>query len=139
MSDLMTPVERLVTRAADRVILVAPFVKLGVFTRLLRAIPEHVAEIVIITRWAPAEVAAGVSDPEIVSAAEGDGRVRVLLHHRLHAKIYVSDDRCLIGSANLTAKALGLTAQPNIEVLVELPTTSPHIAQVLDLLLQSSS
>jgi hypothetical protein len=78
------------------------------------------------------EVAAGVSDPEIAEIAEADGRPHILLCHNLHAKLYIADDRCLIGSANLTGRATGRVPDANIELLLEADTTHPEVQRVLD-------
>ena len=51
----------------------------------------------------------------------------MLLWPSLHAKYYRADSRCLIGSANLTAKALGWTHPSNIELLIEAPATHPRL------------
>ena len=123
--------------AEHRAVLVAPFIKRRVFEDLLAATP--VAEIVCVTRWSPIEVAAGVSDPEIIEAAATDGRTTILLKHDLHAKLYVGDARCLVGSANLTGKAVGRDRQSNLELLVEVGVDHPEVAALLELLLRSST
>jgi hypothetical protein len=128
----------LLRQAHFRVVLGAPFIKLRPFQEALQVIPGSVKDVVVVTRWSAAEVAAGVSDPEIISAVEADGRGRVLLRHDLHAKLYVADEVCLVGSANLTGKALGTAANPNVELLVEMPSTDPHVAKVLTVLLHAS-
>lgn len=124
-------IEALVLGAETAVTLVAPFVKKGVFESVLAAVPESVRQIDCVTRWTPAEVAAGVSDPEIWDVAEKDERVRIRLCSSLHAKLYRADDRCLVGSANLTGKATGLAAQSNIEILVEVPGDHGEVARIL--------
>ncbi|MEV0712738.1 phospholipase D family protein [Nocardia aurea] len=124
-------IEMLLSDAHDSVILVAPFVKRAVFNSLLAAIPASVQRIDCITRWTPSEVAAGVSDPEILEIAQVDPRVSVWLCATLHAKVYIADARCLVGSANLTAKATGRTPGPNIEILIETHTTHPEVDRVM--------
>lgn len=119
------------TGANGRVILVAPFVKREVLAATLSAAPTTVENIECITRWVPEEVAAGVSDPEIIELTEEDKRLRIALCPTLHAKLYLTGERCLIGSANLTGKATGRAASPNIEVLVEAPSAHPEIVRVL--------
>ncbi|MDX2966563.1 phospholipase D family protein [Streptomyces acidiscabies] len=121
----------LMKRATTRVILVAPFVKKAVFEETLASVPTSVEKIECVTRWTPAEVAAGVSDPEIIEAAERDERVQISLCPPLHAKIYVADDRCLVGSANLTGKATGRVPNANVELLLDAPVTHPEVQRVL--------
>ncbi|MGY2025885.1 phospholipase D family protein [Nocardia gipuzkoensis] len=124
-------IEDLIGDAQKQVTLVAPFIKREVLAGALSAVPASVEAIKCVTRWVPKEVAAGVSDPEIIELAENDQRLRIRLCPSLHAKLYLTDDRCLIGSANLTAKATGRTADPNIEILIEVPAVHPEVSRVL--------
>lgn len=118
--------------ARSRVVLVAPFIKLDVFAAALDAIPDSVRDITCITRWSIAEVAAGVSDPEIVEAARKDGnRCTVALFSELHAKLVLADDVSLVGSANLTGRATGLVQPENVELLVEVPSSHEEVAGLL--------
>ncbi|MFD5320013.1 phospholipase D family protein [Streptomyces sp. NPDC127098] len=125
-------IEQLLQRASERVVLIAPFIKKEVFRAALAAIPHRVEEVQCITRWSVAEVAAGVSDPEIAEIAEADGRARILLCHNLHAKLYIVDGRCLVGSANLTGRATGRVPDANIELLLETEASHPEIQRTLD-------
>ncbi|WP_395295265.1 phospholipase D family protein [Kitasatospora hibisci] len=124
-------IEQLLATATDRVILVAPFIKKEVFQAVLAAVPAGVVEITCVTRWSVSEVAAGVSDPEIAELAQQDGRAAIRLCHNLHAKLYVADGRCLVGSANLTGKATGRVPAANVELLVEVGTNHPEVQRVL--------
>lgn len=102
--------------ARESLVLVAPFIKAGALSRLLDHV--RVPSLTCVTRWLPGEIAAGVSDLaayEIVKAAGGN----LILRQDLHAKYYRGDSRVLVGSANITLAALGWSAQPNLELLVE--------------------
>ncbi|GAA1890372.1 phospholipase D family protein [Streptantibioticus ferralitis] len=131
-------IQQLLHTAHQRVVLITPFIKKGVFQAALDAIPDNVTDINCVTRWSVAEIVAGVSDPEIVDLAIADGRAQVRLCHNLHAKLYAADTRCLVGSANLTGRATGLVLEPNLEVLVETETTHPEVQRVLDAIDHSS-
>ncbi|MFI9014478.1 phospholipase D family protein [Streptomyces griseus] len=124
-------IEELMAGARGQVTVVAPFIKREVLAATLSTLPATVEDIECITRWVPEEVAAGVSDPEIIELAEDDKRLRIALCSSLHAKLYLSGDRCLIGSANLTGKATGRVPKANIEILVEAPATHPEVIRVL--------
>ncbi|MET8033250.1 phospholipase D family protein [Streptomyces sp. NPDC005345] len=124
-------IEQVLARASQRAILAAPFIKKEVFEAALAAIPSHVQDIQCVTRWSVAEVAAGVSDPEIADLAAADGRVCITLCHNLHAKLYAADGVCLIGSANLTGKATGRAPDSNIELLIETSTAHPEVQRLL--------
>ncbi|MFK4222107.1 phospholipase D family protein [Streptomyces sp. NPDC019890] len=124
-------IEGLLQNASRSVTLIAPFIKKPIFEAAVAAVPASVERIHCVTRWAPAEVAAGVSDPEIMELTESDKRVHIALCPALHAKIYVADDRCLVGSANLTGKATGRVPNANFELLVEAATAHPEVQRVL--------
>ncbi|MEV5329011.1 phospholipase D family protein [Nonomuraea sp. NPDC052634] len=124
-------IEELMMGAYGRVTLVAPFIKREVLIAALSAVPASVESIECTTRWVPEEVAAGVSDPEIIELAENDKRLRIALCPSLHAKLYLADERCLIGSANLTGKATGRVTNPNIEILIEASAAHPEVGRVL--------
>ncbi|OKJ72392.1 hypothetical protein AMK30_20690 [Streptomyces sp. CB02460] len=118
--------------AAEEVVIIAPFIKKAIFEETIAAVPSSVQKITCVTRWTPAEVAAGVSDPEIIEAAESDDRLSIALCPSLHAKLYRADGRCLVGSANLTGKATGRVPNANVELLLEVPTDHPEVQRVLD-------
>lgn len=96
--------------------LISPFVKVSA----LRTIIENVDPAVrlrVVARWIPAEIAIGVCDLEIFDLVAARGQAELFVHPLLHAKLYRFDERTFIGSANLTAKAMGWVAPSNIEIL----------------------
>nr|WP_202424716.1 phospholipase D family protein [Streptomyces sp. HUCO-GS316] len=117
--------------ATAEVLLIAPFIKKAIFEETVASVPSSVGKIACVTRWTPAEVAAGVSDPEIIEVAQSDERVSIALCPSLHAKLYGADDRCLVGSANLTGKATGRVPHANIELLLEAPVGHPEVQRIL--------
>ncbi|RYG85709.1 MAG: hypothetical protein EON59_11630 [Alphaproteobacteria bacterium] len=105
-------------RAAERdVLLVAPYIKARTLERLLEACAGSVA-LRVVTRWRLDEIAAGVSDLDVWPMLNARG-AQLWLHPNLHAKYYRADDRCVVGSANLTAAGLGWKSDANLEILVE--------------------
>src|SRR5690606_29509532 len=74
-----------------------------------------------VTRWRPEEIAAGASDLEVLDLIRARPRARLYIHPLLHAKFFRVDRRCLVGSANLTQRALGWTVPSNFELMLELP------------------
>ena len=127
----------LLGRAVRNVAVIAPFVKVNALRSLLDAIRKDV-HVRCVTRWLPRDVAAGVSDPEIMDALEERGNFSLSLVDRLHAKLYVSDDRCLVGSSNVTFAGMGeRTDDSNIEVLVETAADDPAIVATLHEIMQA--
>jgi hypothetical protein len=106
-------------------ILVAPFITAAGMDVVLSALPAD-SSLTVFTRWRASEVAAGVSDPSIISSVRARGG-RVFLNDSLHAKVYVFDDSlAFVGSANLTERGLGVGDRSNLETLAALrpPPTS---------------
>lgn len=113
--DLDNHVRRHLAGAVRTVVVAAPFIKADALSRILEEVPAA-ANLVIYTRWRVDEVAAGVSDPQILEPVEARGG-EVWLCDELHAKLFVADDCALVGSANVTGAALGLSRRPNLELL----------------------
>jgi PLD-like domain len=125
-------IRALLRGAKNEVSIIAPFIKTGALKSLLEAIPAHV-HVRCITRWLPKDIAAGVSDPEIIDLLEQRGHFSLSLVDILHAKIYIADKTCLAGSANVTQPGLGGTdAQTNIEILVETTVDDSSVAETLE-------
>ena len=116
--------------ASGEVSVIAPFIKTDALRSLLDVIPPG-TYLHCVTRWLPREIAAGVSDPEILDMLEERGNSTLSLVDRLHAKLYVAGERCLAGSANVTLTGLGEGDDRNIEVLVETTVDDPGIAATL--------
>lgn len=120
----------LLEKAENRVVLCAPFIKATVLQTILSVVPETVP-VKIVTRWRAAEVAVGISDLEVLQTATDRPNTELWLLDNLHAKLYLADDKCLVGSANLTASALGWSKNSNIELLISAKSTDSDIAFLL--------
>src|SRR4051812_35805335 len=107
---------QLCREARSTLVLCAPFAKCSVIARALAEVEGDV-RVELFTRWRPEEVAAGVSDTAVLDLVVAHGGA-VYLCDRLHAKFYRCETKALVGSANLTATALGWVEQPNLELLL---------------------
>jgi hypothetical protein len=124
-------IKELVRGAKRKVILCAPFIKAKVLRIVLGAVPQGVP-VRIITRWRPAEVAVGLSDLEAYDIAKERPHTELGLIDSLHAKLYLADDDCLVGSANLTATALGWCEDSNLEILLPARCSDPDVVRLLE-------
>lgn len=122
--------KELVATAQNEVTLCAPFIKEQALQIILSAIRPSVY-VRVVTRWRPEEVAAGVSDLEVFELVGDRGHAKLELLDELHAKIFIADERCLIGSANITATALGWSKKPNVEFLTELAIGNNDVQSLL--------
>lgn len=117
--------------------IIAPFIKVEALGTLLDIVPPGVF-LRCVTRWMPRDIAAGVSDPEILDLLEERGNFKLTLVDRLHAKLYISGARCLVGSANITASGLGQSqGEDNIELLVESTTNDSAVIETLHAIAQT--
>ena len=123
--------------AQHRVVLVSPFIKKTALTRALGAIPSGVP-VEVFTRWRADEIASGVSDLSIWDDLCQRPGASLRLCDRLHAKAYVVDREALVGSANLTATALGWASRPNLELLTKLPAQSAEVVRLQEILSNES-
>ncbi|MFM6208190.1 phospholipase D family protein, partial [Planktothrix sp.] len=98
--------QNLCLNAQVEIIIAAPFIKASILKKLLDSIKSGLP-IKCVTRWFPEEVLAGVTDLEVWLIIESYPNSSLWLRNDLHAKYYRADQQCLIGSANLTANALG--------------------------------
>lgn len=124
-------VKALVQSAEREVLLCAPFVKSYVLKILFEHVPASVPT-KIVTRWRAEEIASGVSDLQVFDLVNQRSRTTLMLHDTLHAKLYLADDACLIGSANLTGAALGWSKHPNLEILLKADRSDLHVGKLLE-------
>jgi PLD-like domain len=116
--------------ATSSVVLAVPFIKVAPFERLIDAIHAQV-RVDVFTRWLPDEIAAGVSDLAVFDVVKARGACLHLVDD-LHAKLFVVDNReILMGSANVTAAALGLSPRPNVELVASITPTPQELALFL--------
>lgn len=126
ISPLGKKLENLCNLASEEIVLVAPFIKAPILQRILAEIKESI-QIKCITRWIPEEILAGVSDLEVWTVINSFPNASLWLRDNLHAKYYRADTQCLIGSANLTSKALGCSQSNNLELLIQLSANESEL------------
>lgn len=124
-------IKALVASAKREVLLCAPFIKVGALKVILSVLPKGVS-LRVITRWRVEEVACGVSDLEVFDVVGALENANLKLLNELHAKLYLADENCLIGSANLTGAALGWSTKPNVELLLGAQRANPEIAALIE-------
>lgn len=105
----------LVSSAERNILIVAPFIRSEALSRLAEKIPNHI-KTNIVTRWRPADLVSGVSDLAVYDLAVSR-EFSLFVRYDLHAKYYAADDKCLMGSPNLTLTALGWSKPSNLELL----------------------
>ena len=115
------------SNAERDVLIVAPFIQGGALSTLLEKIPSEVQK-TIVTRWRPADVVSGVSDLAVYNIAEKAG-AGLFLRYDLHAKLFCGDDKCVVGSANVSGAGLGWHAGHNLELVIAVPRSRNEVAR----------
>lgn len=85
----------------------------------------------VVTRWRAVEVALGVSDLAVFDVVNDRENTELFLIDELHAKLFVADNFCLAGSANVTAAALGWSKSPNLELLLDVARDDPYVQALM--------
>ncbi len=120
--DLHETLIKLSKQATRSIEIFSPYIKKGTLARLIEALPNRDFSISVITTWNIKDLASGVTDLEVYPYCKENG-IYLFINNRLHLKTYLVDyGKVLTGSANLTARGMGLAKESNYETLVELPT-----------------
>ena len=104
---------------ADEVVLSAPYMKVTALAQIIKGITGGLR---VVSRWAPQDIASGVSDIECRNLVTDRGG-RFFLSPNLHAKYYRFSNAIFIGSANLTPTGMGFGYNSNLEILCSPPDT----------------
>ena len=138
MRDLLSRVRRLFNGARHRVIVVSAFLGAEALDELLKSIPRDVEQVAVFVRWATHDIATGATDWQAWDVASRH-EVGFYACPGLHAKMYIADDKALVGSANATARGLGLGGNSNLELLISADTDQEDVADVLAAVKERSS
>ena len=130
---LLSRVLSLLSSAQRRVVIVSAYVKSRTLKTLLAQVNPK-ASIEVYARWRLDDLVRGASDVkayDVVRKRGGEFRI----HETLHAKMYVADNRALIGSANATNSGLNeRSKKANLELLYECSASCKEVCRVLDVL-----
>lgn len=127
MNVLGFDVISLLRSAKQNVLIVAPFIRARPLDVLLDEIPADV-DTKVVTRWRRDDLLAKVSELGVYDSVQSRG-AGLFLRNDLHAKLFAADDRCLVGSANVTDTALGWLPNENLELLVSVPRSESVVSR----------
>ena len=127
MTALGEDVVAILVNAKRDALIVAPFIRTRALDMLLSHIPVG-TQTTVVTRWRPTDLLMGVADLDVYDATVSKG-ASLYLRYDLHAKLFAADDRCLVGSANVTDTALGWRSPENLELLVTVSRSEPEVAR----------
>ena len=138
MTDSLSRIRELFDGARDRVIVVSAFIGAEALDELLKSVPEDVKEIAVYARWSTNDIASGATDWQAWDVASRHA-VPFYACPGLHAKMYIADEKALVGSANATAPGLGLGGKSNLELLIPANAGHEDVAGVLAAVEERSS
>lgn len=137
--SIHTKVADVIMSAKKHVLLTSREIEFALLERILNLIPDSVQEIDCIVRCAPG-VATRFHDLEIINLIANRRGARLWNRIGLHAKYVRGDDRCLMGSTDLTSPAHGLhTTRNNVELMIEIPSRFPGLKEWESALFAGSS
>lgn len=114
--------------------ILSPFINTDYFQELM----GNQREVHVITSWRKDHLLTGVSNINLYNIVKRNPAWKLYINDRLHAKVYCRNfDQLLMGSANLTKKALMDTTKSNHEVLVELECSEESSRKICGILQNS--
>lgn len=116
-----------VSSAKRHVILVSPRIDHAVLESVMDAIQDTVQEIDCITGWTRDDADNRLCELRVFDLLASRRGARLWNRQHLHAKYIRGDDRCLVGSGNLTASALGWESPSFYELKIEVPSSFPGV------------
>lgn len=130
LTDSLSRIRELFSGARHRVIVVSAFVGAEALDELLKSVPGDVKQVAVYSRWRTNDIASGSTDWQAWDVAARH-EAAFYACPDLHAKIYVADDKALVGSANATTLGLGLGRMSNLELLIPADAGQVDVAGVL--------
>ena len=105
-----------VSRAADNLQIISAFCKLPAIKFIDENISHPIKNKKLMVRFLLSDILHGATDFELFNYCKANGW-QMYVRFDLHAKTYIFDrKRCILGSANLTSKGLGLSLHGNYEL-----------------------
>ena len=138
MTNLLSRIQGLFNGARHRIVVVSAFVGAEALDKLLESVPEEVGKAAVFVRWDTKDIASGATDWRAWDVALRHS-VPFYSCPGLHAKIYIADEKALVGSANATARGLGFGVASNLELLIPADASQKDVAGVLAAVEERSS
>ena len=99
-------------------LIICPFISLEGLKSIFSILenPKNI-KIKIITRWRKLDIISGVSDIKIYPFLKKNN-ISLYHHDSIHLKVFIKEKKhCLFGSANITLAGIGLSSNPNLEII----------------------
>lgn len=115
--DLIKKIEDRLSNGCEKLNIITAFCKLDTLKYIDECAPEMI-EKKLIVRFRLDDLVNGSTDKEIYNYCK-EHNWKIYINLDLHAKVYVIDDTCYIGSANTTDRGLSISKLGNIEISKE--------------------
>lgn len=132
-SEMETFLTNLLSKCEKEVNIITAFCKVSTLQFVDENLATKKIRKRILVRFLPSDIIAGATDKEIYAYCLNNGW-ELYYDHSLHAKTYIFDHfKCIIGSANLTNKGIGLTENNNKEASTFFELNQGEYEKVLSL------
>lgn len=130
--DLSEFVEAAVSSAKKSVLIVSPYIKSKIASKIINLVKSKGLNLQLLTLPPGEEYITGATDLNAILDLQNNGfEIRMLPF--LHAKVYLVDGEVLLlGSANFTNKGMGLSVEPNKEILIEKKATEDELENIMN-------
>ena len=121
-------ISQLIEETKGPLLVAAPYITRPAFQHLLSLLGDRA--LAVVTEWSVRSVAIGATDPRIyydVAERQPHFATQLSLLPGLHGKLYMTDQRALVGSTNLTSNGTGWFGPGNLELLVEVTADDPEV------------
>ena len=136
-SEFMENITAELAKANNSVQIISAFCKKEAIKFFDQGINNSVAEKTLLVRFSLSDIISGASDLDIYEYCKTNNW-KLYVRFDLHAKTYIFDKlRCIIGSANLTSRGIGLSNNHNLEISTLLELSDEDKSKVEELILHS--
>lgn len=131
--ELQEALPHVVSEATASITIVSAFLKKDVLSWLSQYVPQNVT-VRVVSRWRKDDLLSGSSDFDAYDLCREYGW-RFLIDQKLHAKVILVDQACLIiGSSNYTKNGLGFNPNSNIELNIKVIPGESEVSRVKNFL-----
>lgn len=132
-SEVEKTLEKILPICQKEVNVISGFCKVHTLEYLDSLIQTQNVKKRLLVRFLPSDLSSGATDKEIFSYCKAHGW-SIYVDHSIHAKTYVFDRiKCIMGSANLTDRGLGISDNSNKEASVCFELDNDSYAKILSL------
>lgn len=115
-TELLSKLDEELQRTENQIQIISAFCTLSALQRIEDRLKKSIANKKLLVRFTLADILSGITDASLYEFCKESGWEMFVLFN-LHAKTYIFDNnRCIIGSANMTNRGLNISSNANVEM-----------------------